>query len=81
MVAWFVVPLFVWIVFLGVGFVDAVLRLVTGGAYVVPMCASLASPFGHPRHELRAIWLLSRNGTMLNCFGDRRDRAIVDCLP
>ena len=70
-IAWFVVPFFVWIVTLGVFFVTVGIGLVGGSPSPIPAYASLgvalATSLGV---ACRAIWLLSRDGEGVpNRFG------------
>ncbi len=71
-VAWFVLPLFAWIVFLGVGFVTLSIGLVGGDPSVIPTYASLGIAIAVTLAvACWATWLLSRNGDDgVNIFGE-----------
>lgn len=76
-VAWFVVPLLAWIVFLGIGFVILGLALVGAGPSGVPLYASLGVAVVVTLAVVCwAAWLLSRNGDDgVNIFGEAPPQA------
>lgn len=76
-VAWFVVPLLPWIVFLGIGFVTLASALVGGDPSVIPTYASLGVAIAVTLAvACWATWLLSRNGDDgVNIFGEAPPQA------